>query len=320
MSKQLQVITVILIILAIIVVGAIAYLKFSSEDTWLCENGAWVKHGQPSEPMPIAGCGIPQNENENNNINNTNLNANNTNAAPGEINVKVDSLKAGDTVTNPLTITGSARTWYFEASFPIKLLDETGKEIAATPAQAQGDWMTSDWVPFKAILNFTSAKDQKGTLVLMNDNPSGIPEKQEKFEIPVQIKATDTIAVKVFFGSETKNPGATDCKKVFPVERQITKTTATAKASLEELLKGPTQEELDQKYFTSINSGVKLQKITIKDSIAYADFDETLEKAVGGSCRVAAIASQITETLKQFSSIKNVVISINGRTEDILQP
>ncbi len=50
------------------------------------------------------------------------------------------------------------------------------------------------------------------------------------------------------------------------------------------------------------------------------DFDETLEKAVGGSCRVAAIRSQITKTLLQFPSFKKVIISINGRTEDILQP
>jgi len=45
-----------------------------------------------------------------------------------------------------------------------------------------------------------------------------------------------------------------------------------------------------------------------------------LQYQVGGSCRVSAIRAQIIETLKQFSTVKNVVISINGRTEDILQP
>lgn len=28
------------------------------EDTWLCQNGQWIKHGQPSAPQPTSGCGI----------------------------------------------------------------------------------------------------------------------------------------------------------------------------------------------------------------------------------------------------------------------
>lgn len=27
------------------------------EDTWICSNGQWVKHGKPSKPMPQTGCG-----------------------------------------------------------------------------------------------------------------------------------------------------------------------------------------------------------------------------------------------------------------------
>ena len=54
--------------------------------------------------------------------------------------------------------------------------------------------------------------------------------------------------------------------------------------------------------------------------MAYVDFDEQLEFQVGGSCRVSAIRAQIIQTIKQFSTVKDVIISINGRTEDILQP
>jgi len=35
---------------------------------------------------------------------------------------------------------------------------------------------------------------------------------------------------------------------------------------------------------------------------------------------VAAIRAQIRETLKQFPTVDEVIISIDGRTEDILQP
>lgn len=319
MSKHLQVITIILIILAVIAVSAVAYLKFSTEDTWLCQNGQWVKHGNPSLSMPTTGCFVNNNSNLNDNLNNANLNANNTNTAPNEINVKVDNLKAGDTITTPLVITGSAKLWYFEGDFPVKLLDENGQELAGTPARAQGEWMTEDWVPFVATLTFISPKDQNGTLVLMEDNPAGF-EDFEKFELPVKIKKTETLTLKVFFGNEQQNPNAADCTKVFPVERQVAKTLTTAKASLEELLKGPTENEMNQKYYTTINNGVKLNKVTIEDGVAYPDFSDTLENPGGGSCRVASIRAQITETLKQFSSVTSVVISINGNTIDILQP
>jgi len=27
------------------------------EDTWICEDGQWIRHGQPSSPPPTSGCG-----------------------------------------------------------------------------------------------------------------------------------------------------------------------------------------------------------------------------------------------------------------------
>jgi hypothetical protein len=101
--------------------------------------------------------------------------------------IRVDSLKPGDVVASPLTITGEARgTWYFEASFPAHLLDADGKELAVLPVQAQGEWMTEDYVPFKATLYFTAPTTPTGTLVLKKDNPSGLPEHDDELRIPVR--------------------------------------------------------------------------------------------------------------------------------------
>jgi hypothetical protein len=30
----------------------------SSEDTWICTNDVWTKHGNPSSPAPTSGCGV----------------------------------------------------------------------------------------------------------------------------------------------------------------------------------------------------------------------------------------------------------------------
>ena len=79
-------------------------------------------------------------------------------------------------------------------------------------------------------------------------------------------------------------------------------------------------QEKEQGFLTNINEGVKIQSLVIEEGIAKVDFDEQLEYQVGGSCRVEAIRAEITETLKQFETVSDVIISINGRTEDILQP
>ena len=64
--------------------------------------------------------------------------------------------------------------------------ERLGHVIAEGPAQAQGEWMTQDYVPFKITLSFPAqAAGSKGTVVLRNDNPSGLPENDKSLEIPV---------------------------------------------------------------------------------------------------------------------------------------
>ncbi len=311
MKKTILTIIFVIIAVAVVVLG----LRFLSgdEDTWLCQNGQWVKHGNPASPMPLESCPGSQVF--------TTIKGNN------DI-IKITKPLSQAIVSSPLEIEGEARgTWYFEASFPIKLLDDKGQEITRGIAQAQSDpatgevnWMTENFVPFKAEIGFSVAADTDAILVFMKDNPSGLPENADQLIIPIHLLKSDKMTVKVFFNNENLDPEFS-CNKVFPVERIITKTQAPARAALELLLKGKlTDKEISDGFGTNINSGVKIQKLTIENSVAYADFDEQLEFQVGGSCRVSAIRSQIIQTLKQFSTVKDVVISINGRTEDILQP
>lgn len=238
-----------------------------------------------------------------------------------EDDVIVFSPKPGDKLQSPLVVEGKARgTWFFEASFPIKIIDEQGNILGTSFVQAQSDWMTEDFVPFKGEITFASRGEGKGFLVLQKDNPSGLPQNDKEIKIPVNLPPGETMKIKAYFNNNKMDPEVS-CNKVFGAEREIPKIEAVGSAALWQLLMGPTQAEKDAGFFTSINSGVKLQSLEIKqDGTAIADFDEQLEYQVGGSCRVSAIRAQITETLKQFSTIKSVEISINGRTEDILQP
>lgn len=107
--------------------------------------------------------------------------------------IRLTSPLPGAEIKSPITITGEARgTWYFEASFPIFLTDWDGKIIAQGIATAQGEWMTANFVPFKATLTYNfadaGAYSNRGTLILKKDNPSGLPEHDDALEIPVLLK------------------------------------------------------------------------------------------------------------------------------------
>lgn len=103
-------------------------------------------------------------------------------------NIVVDTPKPGDVVSKEFSVLGKAKGWYFEASFPVRVLDKDGNVLFEGPAQAQGDWMTSEFVPFLISVKITSAYKGPATLVLHNDNPSGMPENDASVSLPITIK------------------------------------------------------------------------------------------------------------------------------------
>lgn len=48
----------VVLVLSLLVIGIISarFLFGGNEDTWICENGGWVKHGNPSSSKPTEGC------------------------------------------------------------------------------------------------------------------------------------------------------------------------------------------------------------------------------------------------------------------------
>jgi len=294
-----KILTFLGIVVLIVVIGlAILMFMRGDEDTWICENGVWVKHGNPSSPIPQDVCPFTTEEKD----------------------VVLDSPKENDVITTPLLVKGKAKgSWFFEAEFPVKLLDENRDLLAVGIVRSEGEWMTESLVDFETSLDFLVSTKTNAVLVLQKDNPSGLPENDKKIEIPVVLMPSEKFKVQVFFNNNQLDPEIS-CDKVFPVEREIYKTLAVADTALTELLKGATQTEKNQGYSSSIPGGVAIQDLSIANGVAKVDFNDTLQYQVGGSCRVSAIRAQITQTLLQFPSVHKVVISINGNTEDILQP
>ena len=100
--------------------------------------------------------------------------------------LEIFSLVPNQVIESPLTISGNARLWYFEASFPIEVRDGNDTIIGRGIATAQDNWMTTEFVPFKATVTFTTPSTPTGTIIFRKDNPSGEARFDESFTLPVR--------------------------------------------------------------------------------------------------------------------------------------
>jgi len=92
-------------------------------------------------------------------------------------------------ITSPLIITGEARgTWFFEANFPVTLLDSNENILVLHYAAIEEEWMTEDFISFTATIEFDDPKTATGFLVLDKNNPSDIREYDAQLIIPVRFE------------------------------------------------------------------------------------------------------------------------------------
>ena len=254
-------------------------------------------------------------------ITNTNTNIPVVKNDPG---IHVITPTQDEVIASPLKITGivNGNGWIgFEGQVgTVKLFDEKNNELGMAILTAKGEWMQAK-IDFETTLWFDYSGEGSGKLVFYNENPSGELERNKTLTLLIKLikSSSEKIIVRAYFNNNQMDANIS-CTKVFSVNREILKTTAVARVALEELLKGPTVSEQHAGFSTSLNKGIKIQSLVIENGVAKVDFNEELGKGVAGSCKVQAIRAQIAETLKQFSTIKSVVISINSATEDILQP
>jgi hypothetical protein len=103
--------------------------------------------------------------------------------------VLVDSPRPGAVVGKSFSVMGRARgSWFFEASFPVEVLDQSGNVVASAPATTTAPWMTNDLIPFRANLMVPASYIGPATILLKKDNPSGQSENDASVSYPVTVR------------------------------------------------------------------------------------------------------------------------------------
>lgn len=135
-------------------------------------------------------------------------------------------------------------------------------------------------------------------------------------EVTANPKATlQKVKVKVYFGNSKLNPNSIDCKKVYPVEREVFQGNEVIGA-IDLLFAGPTADELKQGYVSAFSSKTKAINIGsfVKNGILYINFSD-IRKIIPNastSCGSAQFSSEIETTAKQFSNVNKIIYAINS--------
>lgn len=103
--------------------------------------------------------------------------------------IMIDYPKVDSIIQSPIDVSGSARgSWFFEASAPVVIVDGDGNVLGAKYITANGEWMTTDFVPFTGSIDFMESKTAIGKVIFQKDNPSGLPEYDLSYEVPVRFR------------------------------------------------------------------------------------------------------------------------------------
>lgn len=122
--------------------------------------------------------------------------------------------------------------------------------------------------------------------------------------------------LRVYFNHAQRAGTEADCAIVFERRREVPPTAAVATAALQQLFAGPTEAERATGYrspFSAATAGL-LRRVHIEDGTAYVDLNDPREALAGAtsSCGAAEFNTAIERTLRQFSTVRRVILAIDG--------
>lgn len=122
------------------------------------------------------------------------------------------------------------------------------------------------------------------------------------------ITKQETMRLTVYYATQ-------DAMHLVAERHTVAKTSHPAKTAIELLLVEPTDKQLAR----ALPASAKLRNLTVKDHIAYVDFDEKLIKGnVGGSATERLAVGAIVNTLTEFTDIHKVQILVEGKVMETL--
>lgn len=193
-------------------------------------------------------------------------------------NIHVFSPKPAEDIGLPVIIKGEART--FEATFSYRIKNSKGDVLVLGHSMTTGTADYPDFRPFEVSSNYLEPKTATGSIEVFSLSAKDGSEIN-KVIVPVMFKKdVNAVSIKLYLDGKT----ATDWR--------IPKSDTPIRAMLDELLK-------------VTGSTLVINSVTLKSGVLTVDLKGVL---------TADVKAQITKTAMQSSSVKSVVITVDGKT------
>lgn len=137
--------------------------------------------------------------------------------------------------------------------------------------------------------------------------PDGKMTEQPQQAGNVATKPEQTMQLVVYHATK-------DAMYLVPETHKVPVNSQPARTAMELLQAGPKNSEL----VGVMPEGTKINKVTVKEHIAYVDFNDKLIKKGGGSASEILLVGAIVNTLTEFPDIQQVQILVNGKKIDTI--
>lgn len=231
--------------------------------------------------------------------------------APRE-NVILDEPADGETIRqNPIVVTGKART--FENNVQIRLRDASGATIRETFTTARGEMGT--FSPFSATIFLT--RDPGGKVTVEAFELSAKDGSLDSLDSATASVAIPLKRIRLFLPQGEAS--ASDCSKVFQLEREVPNSVSFVRLLVEALIDGPSEAEKKLGFTSPFPPGSAVDSVNLREGTLRVDFNHRLQN-VGGSCRAQSIRAAVEQTLGALPEVRRVVITAGGSEPLALQP
>lgn len=141
----------------------------------------------------------------------------------------------------------------------------------------------------------------------------GKPAKSDAVPAKKQAVKPETKDVKIYLVRLNE-----ESEKMYlaPVARKVA-GESVLENTMRELIKGPTASEKKRGMLTAVPSGLRVNRVKIRNNVAEIDFNGAIEQGAAGSILINRI-DQIVYTATQFPNVGSVVIKINGKPRQTL--
>jgi len=117
--------------------------------------------------------------------------------------------------------------------------------------------------------------------------------------------------VKVFFFQEGK---------LVSVNRELPTIENPVLIAIDQLLKGPTDQEVANGFTTKIPAGTRSRNVEVEGHTAIVDLNSTLVEFDGGTAEAKGIVAQIVYTATSVRGIREVILKLQGSDQFVIGP